>query len=570
MHTNQQEDDDDKDVCSICLDNLPKFSSKFARMKCCGKATHIKCRDNIFASSMSDQQKSQCVMCRAKHPRSEKESIAQLRPWVEKGKAWAQSSLGYKYECGNGVDQSYQRARELYELAATQGEASAQYNLGQMYQEGRDVDQSYKRAAGYFEAAAKQGYANAQFNLGASYYNGQGVEQSDETARGWWMRAAEQGQEGAIKALQQLDEFEGRTTPSFTPSKRCSTCDALKTSTHKLRNCKCKGAQYCNATCQKSHWKSHKKEHRRLCKEMELKNTEGEMKDEVAEEEEEEGETKDTTTASSPLPQQEEEEDVCPVCIEPLQKDSNKFLRYTCCGKGIHKFCNEGIQVSSLSYEQKNTCPLCRTKYPSTREEEVKLLRPWIEKGKAWAQCGLGNKYLHGLGVDQSYQQAKELFELSATQGHASAQYNLGVFYRDGQGVDQSYERAAEYYEAAARQGHADAQSNLGVLYVTGNGVEQSNEKAREWWMKAAEQGVDGAIENLQIIDKHEGRTTPSFIPKPFECAECYRPHDPSEHKLRPCNRCHRVYYCGRECQVKHWKRKDWRSHKQNCKKKSK
>ena len=88
------------------------------------------------------------------------------------------------------------------------------------------------------------------------------------------------------------------------PLKRCTTCDATETPTHKLKNCKCKGAQYCNAKCQKTHWKSHKKEHRRLCKEMELTNTEGEMKDEVVEVVEE---TKEV--ASSPLPQQEEEEE---------------------------------------------------------------------------------------------------------------------------------------------------------------------------------------------------------------------------------------------------------------------
>ena len=113
------------------------------------------------------------------------------------------------------------------------------------------------------------------------------------------MKSAEQGDENAIKGLQELDKMEGRTTSSFTPPKRCSTCDTPKTSTHKLRNCKCKGAQYCNAKCQKSHWKSHQKEHRRLCKEMKLKNTEGEMKDEVVvEEEEEEAEKKETTTAA--------------------------------------------------------------------------------------------------------------------------------------------------------------------------------------------------------------------------------------------------------------------------------
>ena len=87
------------------------------------------------------------------------------------------------------------------------------------------------------------------------------------------MKSAEQGHENAIGNLQILDKNEGRTTPSFTPLKRCSTCNTSKTSTHKLKNCKCKGAQYCDATCQTAHWKSHQKEHRRLCKEMKLTNT---------------------------------------------------------------------------------------------------------------------------------------------------------------------------------------------------------------------------------------------------------------------------------------------------------
>ena len=104
---------------------------------------------------------------------------------------------------------------------------------------------------------------------------------------------------------------------------------------------------------------------------------------------------------------------------------------------------------------------------------------------------------------------------MSASQGYATAQYNLGLMYEDGQGVDQSYERAAEYYEAAARQGYADAQFNLGALYANGQGVEQSFESARELWMKVAEQGVEDAIKQLQDLDKQEGRTTPSFIPKP-------------------------------------------------------
>ena len=106
--------------------------------------------------------------------------------------------------------------------------------------------------------------------------------------------------------------------------------------------------------------------------------------------------------------------------------------------------------MSSLSYEQKITCPLCRAKAPNS-EEEIELIRQWVEKGKAWAQTGLGQMYEHGDGVEQSYQQAAELYELVASQGHAIAQFSVGNMYANGQGVDQSYERAAKYYEAAAR-----------------------------------------------------------------------------------------------------------------------
>ena len=50
--------------------------------------------------------------------------------------------LGQSYANGTctGVDQSYQRAKELYDVAASQGMADAQYNLGCMYKKGHDVD----------------------------------------------------------------------------------------------------------------------------------------------------------------------------------------------------------------------------------------------------------------------------------------------------------------------------------------------------------------------------------------------------------------------------------------------
>ena len=312
---------------------------------------------------------------------------------------------------------------------------------------------------------------------------------------------------------------------------------------------------------------------------------EEEEKEEEKEEEEEEEEEvkKKANETTSSLPHKQEEEDECPICIEALQKDTNKFVRMTCCGKGMHIWCYKGLNESnSLNQEQKNRCPLCRTKRPNSEEESAQQIRPWLEKGKAWAQSLTANSY----NREQLYnQQAVQLYELAARQGDARAQFRLGIFYSSAlrSGAVQSDEKAKTYFKAAAIQGLAVAQSHLGVEYVTSKGVEQdiNIETARMWWMKAAEQGEESAIKHLQQLDLIEGMhfssqgkgdptmgstsSTPSFVPKPFECATCYRPHDPSEHKLRPCKRCHRVYYCGKECQLEHWKLKGVNGHKFLC-----
>ena len=186
------------------------------------------------------------------------------------------------------------------------------------------------------------------------------------------------------------------------------------------------------------------------------------------------------------------------------------MVRMICCGKGLHVKCYEDIFASSMSAEQKNRCVMCRAKFPvqgpAGSKERIKQIRQSVEKGKAWAQSMLAENYTHGIDVDQSYQRAKELNELAASQGYADAQNNLGSMYESGQGVDQSYARAAEYYKTAAKQGSESAQNNLGCLYKNGLGVERSCETACVWWIKSAEQGNETAIKNLQRLDKQEGR----------------------------------------------------------------
>jgi len=231
----------------------------------------------------------------------------------------------------------------------------------------------------------------------------------------------------------------------------------------------------------------------------------------------------------------------------------------TCCGKAVHKHCKDDFFGSSLSREQKGKCPHCQVKFVSTEEEHFELTRGWADKGKAWAQANLGNKYQFGSGVEQSYEKAIEYLTLAIQQGDPNAMFGLATMYDCGEGVTLSLEKAIELYIPAANQGHAKAQFNLGVHYYNGNGVDQSNELGRAWWIKAAVQDHETALQCLQQLDKHEGRTTPTILC----CSTCGKPKTPLR-PLHPCKLCHTVQYCGRDCQISHWKEG---GHRRECKK---
>jgi len=204
-----QEEEEDKEDCPICTDALPRLSSQFTRLTCCGKGLHKKCAQDLWATkSMTQEQKYTCIMCRAKgNENGSEEDIEKLRGWTKKGKAWAMCMLASRYREGLGVKQSDKKANELYEMAAKRGQATAQYNLGLFYRQGsHGLTQSDKRAIKYFTLAANQGHADAQFNTGVLYLRGEGIEQSYSKAKEWWTKAAAQGYKEAIEGLKLLDE----------------------------------------------------------------------------------------------------------------------------------------------------------------------------------------------------------------------------------------------------------------------------------------------------------------------------------------------------------------------------
>ncbi len=85
--------------------------------------------------------------------------------------------------------------RKLSELfaKAEQGDAKAQFKLGSRYEYGNGVEQSYEKAVKWYRKAAEKKNAEAQFKLGHCYEQGKGVSPSNEEAIRWYKRAGQQG-----------------------------------------------------------------------------------------------------------------------------------------------------------------------------------------------------------------------------------------------------------------------------------------------------------------------------------------------------------------------------------------
>ena len=91
------------------------------------------------------------------------------------GDTTAQNKLGYYYEIGQGVTQSYENAAKWYQEAAKHNNIEAQYKLGSCFQHGLGVTQDYAKAVIWYLKAAQQGDMNAQCNLAYCYKNGKEI-----------------------------------------------------------------------------------------------------------------------------------------------------------------------------------------------------------------------------------------------------------------------------------------------------------------------------------------------------------------------------------------------------------
>ena len=93
------------------------------------------------------------------------------------------NNLGAHYYSGDrGFEQNFEKAVNLYKMAAENGNRQAQENLGYCYYYGRDMDVDYEKAFHYFALGAFDGYLISLYKIGDMYLNGYYVKQNAREA----------------------------------------------------------------------------------------------------------------------------------------------------------------------------------------------------------------------------------------------------------------------------------------------------------------------------------------------------------------------------------------------------
>ena len=123
----------------------------------------------------------------------ERERALELLRKAKQGDAESQGLLGYLYETGCGVQQSFAEALRWYGEAARNGSAIAMYCLGRLHEDGRGAQQDFGKAAQYYSKAARRGEQRSQGRLGYLYETGHGVPQSSRDAADCYRKAAGSG-----------------------------------------------------------------------------------------------------------------------------------------------------------------------------------------------------------------------------------------------------------------------------------------------------------------------------------------------------------------------------------------
>ncbi len=132
------------------------------------------------------------------------------------------------------------------------------------------------------------------------------------------------------------------------------------------------------------------------------------------------------------------------------------------------------------------------------------LARKWYKKGAI--KGVLNSQYMYALmnenkqGGPQNYSKAREWYNKSARKGHGNSQQRLGTLYIQGNGGTVNKILGFNWTEKAAKGGNNEGERKLGLCYFYGFGVPKSKSQARYWLNKSCKNGNKLACKQIKEL----------------------------------------------------------------------
>ena len=104
-------------------------------------------------------------------------ALAEPGRGVGKGGGMDMLNEGIAYLNGDGVEQDYAHAMQIFQSAQEASNKKAARYIGLMYEQGLGVDQDYEAAATWYENGVEAGDLTSGYYLGLLYKQGLGVDQ---------------------------------------------------------------------------------------------------------------------------------------------------------------------------------------------------------------------------------------------------------------------------------------------------------------------------------------------------------------------------------------------------------
>ena len=424
----------------------------------------------------------------------------------------AQYKVAVCYLQANGVKKDIKKAFDWFSAAAKQNNVDAIVMLAEYQLKGILVEKNEKAAFETFVQAVDKGSVAAMLRLGRCYEGGLGVEQNLTTAYMWYMKFAQKHPVTGKKEAQRIEkvanvwdkalkennpeaqfllaEYYSEDTPglkkdlkkSFALYKKAAEQGHVE-AMFKLTGCYAKGKGVDQDIPSAIDWckKAADKNHGNALFEMGRLYQQG-----IAV-------TQNLTTAYDYFDKAE----------------IAKFNRATQAKAEIATIaqCWQNAYDGDAANQYK--LAVCYFKGIGIEKNNT-VAQQWLEKSAAQkyseAQYDLAVIYM----LDKSPEKIKQAFELltqAAAKNHIKAMVKLGECYYNGLGVEDDYEKAIELWEKAIKENNSDAMYLLGVYRSTGRGFFNSGkdwDKALDLWEKASALGHKDASYKLANYYKEE------------------------------------------------------------------